>query len=339
MRKFVIISWVAGLAVLIVLLARYGTTDIIIAVGKVGWGLPVISAFYLVPLVADTRCWQLLLPRAKRPKLIAMVVPRWICSSINGLLPVAQVGGDVVRARLMMLRAVPGPIAGASIVADITVGIATQILFALLGLLILLQHDDGGATTLVVAVGVGLFTLLLLAFLGTQHLSMFGHMARVFERVIRIGDWTGVLGSAQELDREIKAVYARRADLLLAGIWRLLGWVAGAGEVWLALWFLGHPVSLLDAFMLESMGQAVRAAAFLVPGALGVQEGAFILLASTVGLTPETGLALSLVKRVRELLVGIPALLVWQIIEGRRLLDRPSDKQQEEQQQGRSSSR
>ncbi len=99
--------------------------------------------------------------------------------------------------------------------------------------------------------------------------------------------------------------------------WRWVGWVAGIGEVWLGLYFLGHPVGLADAVMLEALGQAIRGAAFAIPGALGVQEGGFVLLAGLIGLDPQTGLALSLVKRVRELGLGLPGLVAWQWAESR----------------------
>jgi uncharacterized membrane protein YbhN (UPF0104 family) len=96
----------------------------------------------------------------------------------------------------------------------------------------------------------------------------------------------------------------------------------GAGEVWLALHFLGQPVTWLEAVLLESLGQAVRSTAFAVPGALGVQEGGFLVLGRLLGLPPEVALAVSLVKRVRELLLGVPGLLAWQLAAGRRLLRR-----------------
>ena len=132
-------------------------------------------------------------------------------------------------------------------------------------------------------------------------------------------------GGAQALDKAIIDSYRRRRDFIAATAWRLLGWVLGTGEVWLTLYFLQHPVDLFEAFMLESMGQALRKAVFIVPGALGVQEGGFILLGAVVGLNPETGLALSLVKRVRELLIGLPAILYWQIMEGHNLLYRKNN--------------
>jgi hypothetical protein len=101
------------------------------------------------------------------------------------------------------------------------------------------------------------------------------------------------------LDNEIKAMYRRHRTLLLSAWWQMLAWIFGAGEVWLALYFLGHPVTLVEALMLESLGQAVRSAAFAIPASLGAQEGGYMLLGGLLGLDPEIGLALSLAKRVR----------------------------------------
>jgi len=106
----------------------------------------------------------------------------------------------------------------------------------------------------------------------------------------------------------------------VATTWRFLAWVAGVGEVWLALYFLGHPVTLVEALMLESLGQAIKNMAFTIPGALGVQEGGYMLLVAILGIPPEVGLTLSLVKRVRQLLLGIPAVIAFQISEGRHFL-------------------
>ena len=75
------------------------------------------------------------------------------------------------------------------------------------------------------------------------------------------------------------------------------------------LQLIHHPVGWIDALLLESLGQAIRGAAFAIPGALGVQEGGYLLLAPVAGLPPDAALALSLAKRARELLLGVPGLL------------------------------
>jgi uncharacterized membrane protein YbhN (UPF0104 family) len=104
-----------------------------------------------------------------------------------------------------------------------------------------------------------------------------------------------------------------------AGVWRLASWVLGTGEIWIALRLLGVEASLAEAFMIEALGQTIRTAAFFVPAGVGVQEGGLVLLGATIGITPETALALSLVKRVRELALGVPGLLAWQLAESRAL--------------------
>jgi hypothetical protein len=57
---------------------------------------------------------------------------------------------------------------------------------------------------------------------------------------------------------------------------------------------------------------------FFVPWSAGVQEGGYLLLASAFAVAPEAALALSLIKRARDLVLGVPALIGWQVIEGRR---------------------
>ncbi len=118
----------------------------------------------------------------------------------------------------------------------------------------------------------------------------------------------------------VRLLYRRRARIAACTVWQLAGWIAGAGEIWLALRFLGSPVSLGDALIVESLAQAVSSAAFIVPGALGVQEGGFLVIGGLIGLGPEISLALALARRARDIIIFVPALLAWQASEGRRLL-------------------
>ena len=87
---------------------------------------------------------------------------------------------------------------------------------------------------------------------------------------------------------------------------------------------LGSPVDWSDALLLESLGQAIRGAAFAIPGSLGVQEGGYLLLAPVVGLAPSTALALSLAKRAREILLGVPGLLYLRFANGAGAGARPA---------------
>ena len=77
----------------------------------------------------------------------------------------------------------------------------------------------------------------------------------------------------------------------------------------------GHPVGLGAAIAIEALTQATRHATFMVPAGLGVQEAGVMLFGYLAGVSGEVALSLALVKRMREILFGVPALLSWQWFE------------------------
>ena len=74
-------------------------------------------------------------------------------------MPVAGVGGDVVGARLAHQRGVSGAQATATMVVDITVGSATQLVFVLVGVGLLTagKTHDAAATAWGLTIGVAIF--------------------------------------------------------------------------------------------------------------------------------------------------------------------------------------
>jgi putative membrane protein len=315
MKQGLYAIWFAGFALLLTLIVQQGSWQVIEALAMVGPGIVAVTAYHLVPLVVDSWAWRVLLPRRHRLPMRDLVWMRWLAESVNTLLPVAQVGGEFLKARLLMLRQIPGPIAGASVIVDLTTTVIAQVMFAASGVGLLIQTGRTEHAMTGLLAGVAVFGALILGFYLAQRAGMFLLLARVLERLAGNRQWFSLSGDAAALDRAVGDLSRRQRRFWLACLLHLLGWALGAGEVWLALYCLGHPVSLADAFVLESLIRAVRAAAFTVPGALGVQEGGLMVIAPLVGLQPETGLTLSLVKRVRELLLGIPGLLVWHLVE------------------------
>jgi uncharacterized membrane protein YbhN (UPF0104 family) len=114
-------------------------------------------------------------------------------------------------------------------------------------------------------------------------------------------------------------IYARKSNLLASGILHLAGWLAGVGEVLIILSCMGHPVSVGEAPVIESLVQFVRGAAFAIPGALGAQEAGLVMLCGMFGIPPDQAFALSLIKRAADLVVGLPGLVALQVLEGKRL--------------------
>ena len=293
-----------------------------------GWWLIPITLYHLGPLYFDAVSWRQLFPALKRPRVLSFLWMRWIRESVSTLLPVAGVGGDVVGARLANQRGVPAAQATASMVVDITVGAATQLVFVIAGVALLAasRTHDAAATAWGLMIGVAVFAAAIGIFVRIQHNSMFGVLVKWAHRLAPKSWMSGFAGRADAIDEAIVATYRRRSALSCSSLLRLCGWAMGTGEVWMATRVLGHPLSLIDSFILESLSTGVRGAAFMVPGALGAQEGGLVLFGALLGLPADLALAVSLTKRVRELALGLPGLAAWQWVEGRRLLARQEGK-------------
>ncbi len=318
MRVVVSILWIAGLCLLLTLISLHGFGDVASAFSAAGWGIAIVAAFHSIPTLAAAWSWRLLIDEARRPPWTALLRIRWISESVNVLLPVAHVGGDVVRARLLARAGVPGAPAAASVIADVTLGLLTELLFALAGVVLLFTSAPEGGRRHGIVIALAAYTLLLVLFFLAQRRGMFRPLAGFIARFSGASKWRSITEGGAALDRSLTDLYRNRRAVALATAGRMAGWLLGTGEVWLGLRFLGHPVGLGESLMIESLSQALRSAVFLVPGALGVQEGGLMVLGGLVGLDPVTALALSLIKRARELCLGIPGLVVWQVEEGRR---------------------
>ncbi len=319
----------AFLAALIVGAALFTALVIHLDAGKVfralylsGWGLLWVAFAHFGVIVLDAQSLRVLLgPDEKRP-LHRLAWMWWIGYSMNALLPVMQVGGDLVRARLLSRSGIRGERAGATVVVGLTAGVLTLLLFAATGGVLLAVSNKDVINSLNLFAGLAAFGVLLFGFYLAQQRGLFLWLARALERLASGREWLALVGGAEALDGSIVALYRNRTAFIACCLWRLAAWIAGVAEVWLALFFLGHPVSVTEAFILESLGKAIRSAGFAIPGALGVQEGGFLVLGISIGVPGEVALSLSLMMRVRDILLGLPGLAVWQYIEGAGLIKR-----------------
>lgn len=177
------------------------------------------------------------------------------------MLPVAQVGGEVVGARLLIFRGMKPAIAGASVIVDLTLEAATQLLFTLIGLALLAAIGGGHALIPWIALGSLVGALGLVVFVLAQRYGLLGWIERKLAGLA--SNWRG-LSSGQLIGLQDYLRYIYRRRTAVAGVCHLLGWIAGSDEIWLAFYFMGQPISLTDAVMLESeitIADAVDAAA------------------------------------------------------------------------------
>lgn len=310
MNRTAIVSLTLGFALFVALLIWQGTGSVMSTLAGAGWGLLPIAAFHLVPLVLDAAAIQVLV--AKSCSLRRATLTRWVGESVNSLLPAGQIGGPIAMVRQMKQNGMAGREAAAGITVSTTLQAVAQIVFALLGLAVFgigATRGTGDGLWMPMLLATGLISVLLYGFYVAQRRGIFGWAFRTLSKMSSKRDWSSLLDRADAVDEIVLRMYGQRRQVIASFLLSLVGWIVGTVEVWLICHFMGFPVSWVDALLLESLGQAIRGAAFFVPGSLGVQEGGYLLLAPLVGLPADAALALSLAKRTRELLLGVPGLV------------------------------
>jgi putative membrane protein len=309
-----------GAALFTFLLIRQGAPQVLAAFASAGWWIAAVVIYHLaVPVVLDALAWRALFPKAERLSLWDTFWMRWIGESVSTLVPSAAVGGDVVRARLAALHGTPIPTAAATVLVDITLGVFLQIGFTLLGLGLIVTVTGHQGFVRPTLIGAVIGVLAIIGFFVVQRLGMFRFIGKMISRLANAEDWHSLVHSGNTLDDAIHMLYARRDGVVGCCVWTAASLIVGSGEIWIALHALGLWASVINAVILQSAVLTIRSAVFPVPGALGVQEGGYVLIGNLLGIPGDAAFALSLIARVRELVLGIPGLIAWQLIEVRRV--------------------
>lgn len=271
------------------------------------------APWFCVPLLATTLSWWLLFPPGKRLSFAEASLLSWIGLAVNWVLPVATLGGEVAKFELATQRATTRPpgrsLVAATLVVDKTTQVITQLLLVGAALAALSELSGRASALAASSRGVVLVGLALGLFLWGQHAGLFGRTLRALgQGEHRYGD------AANRLDAEISAIYRRRRALSGALLCRLAFRLLFAAEIYWAFQMFGVACPVFTLLLLESVVQGARMSAFVVPAGIGVQEGALLAAGQLLGLPVEALMAAAVLKRLRELTVSLPALVVWQYL-------------------------
>ena len=313
MRKAAILLLLAGTVLAGGLIAHAESDAILHAFTTLGLrGFLGLVTVHLGLIALMGVAWSVLGPGATAPFLWA----RLVRDGASEVLPLSQIGGFVLGARALVLAGLTAGLASASTVVDVTLELVAQLFYTMLGLALLAWLRPGSAIEV-----PAIAALVAMALLATLFVFAQQHGAGATERLL-IGLANRLLGPRPSgggtLRSTIAALHRRPAKLIVGTLLHLLAWILVGGETWLILTLIGAPIGLGAALVIDSLLSGLRSVAFMVPQALGVQEGGYILLGALFGITPETALALSLIRRARDIAIGAPALLAWQLVEGRR---------------------
>jgi putative membrane protein len=322
MKFRIVVIATLGAALAVYLVAFVGIGAVYSAAIALGWGGFAILCLYglaLCPILGAA--WYVLLPEPRHRSWWVFVAARMVRDAATEVMPFAQLGGIVFGARAAILKGVAPAVAFASTVVDVTTEMLAQIVFVAMGLGILSVRGArtpfaASLTTAsviglsVAAAGCGLFLVL-------QRRSVWITGKRA-ARLLR-----GAGAASAAVAATFDDIHRSPARIGLSSALHLAGWIGSAIGTWIAFRLIGTHVGLLPVVAIESLVCAARSAAVFIPNALGVQEAAYAVVAPLFGVGAEFGLAISLLKRARDIALGVPILLIWHAAEGQRALAKP----------------
>lgn len=321
-RGGVFAALVIGLTLLTLVVAVVGYRSVLAAIARAGIaGFAAYTLYWPLVILVLGGAWFAVAPGLGGRGFGILVWARLLREAGSDILPFAQVSGFLLGARVARAEGIALPLVVASTIADVTTELSAQVLYTLLGVAILVAQLHGGPQgasliwPIAGALGFLVFAACAFGMVQGRGVTWLGALVQRW--------WPDSVSRADAVRVSLDAIYRRPLRLLAALTLHSLGWVGSSLGSWIALWFMDAHASLWSVVALESLMYAARGVAFILPGGLGVQEGAYVLLAPLFGLQPSDLLAISLLRRARDLVVGAPILLIWQAREGRKLLGRP----------------
>ncbi len=306
-----------GAAVLAALLLRFDMSLVMQSLahaGFSGFALVVLAGFGAEAVLAAGLAP--LLPG--RPRLGVIFAARQLRDSASDVLPITQLGGLVLAARVLTLTGIEATTASALVVADLTAETFAQGLYVLTGVLtsLSLLSADAKLSAYIWAMLAGA-AFMSAGAIGFALVQLGGGrwVEKAAEKLFSVR-----LERAADFHEAIHAIYRRRGRMALSLLLQFAGWVVSGLWLWVVLRVMGVTASLWTAIAIQALVEGLRSATVFIPAAVGVQEAGYAALAPVFGFAPEIGLAVSLLRRARDFVVAVPVLIIWHMIETRRAL-------------------
>jgi len=314
-RLSLVLCAALGVGLTAALAAYAGIGAVYGALDDVGWlGIAWVCMLQLASMAFCAAAWRAV---AENTSFMSCLTARFIRDGVSNLAGIIPAIGEVAGARALSLLGATAGIAAASTVVDVALESLSQAIYTMIGLipLVLLVQPDQ-ATRWLLAISVAIVPIFA-AFVVTRRRGALQAAERIIMRIARLLGFASA-GEGLDLTRNVLGIYQRHRHVWLALLLHLAGWFMSAVQLWAAAQALDRPLSVGEALALQSIAYAARGAFFFVPGGFGVQEGTFVLVGAVLGVDPAIALALSLVLRARDILLGLPALMVWYGAEGRQ---------------------
>ncbi|MBL4689892.1 MAG: flippase-like domain-containing protein [Rhodospirillales bacterium] len=296
-----------GVVLLGFVVAEIDLAEVIVHVAKVGYGILVLVGIYFVAFAIDSVTWQMTIRGVPLDLRWAYRVwkLRMVGESFNAVIPAGGMGGEPVKASLMKTHyGINYREGAASLILAKTINMIALVLFLIGGFALMIEGRTLPKVYEYVA-GAGLlaFTLGVFLFFVIQRLSVTSLTGTWISRW-RIGRRVeDILHHIHDMDERLVHFYTLAKGRFAGALFlALVNWMLGVVEIYYALVFLDRPITWAEAWIIEAVAQMVRTGAFFIPAAIGVQEGAFLLVCGAITGSAPIGVAVSVIRRIREVI-------------------------------------
>ncbi|MDA0656708.1 MAG: lysylphosphatidylglycerol synthase domain-containing protein, partial [Proteobacteria bacterium] len=293
---------------------------------EAGIGLILVCLFAPFEQLLAAEAWRALFPPGSRPRRMQTLLASWMGSAVNTLLPVATIGGEIAKARILILWKYAGAQTAAATTVDKTIQAIAVLLWGLIGGAFLVFFVGQTGAVIGFLIGAVFLVIGIAGFIAIQLKGGFSLIAEKLAGWVDKEFGQALMQGVGAFEPAIREIYGSLGRLVWATSLRISQRVFLAGEVVLVGFLMGAPVGIVEAVILKGMIGAIRGASFAIPAGIGVQEGGYVAIGALIGYPPDLMIAVSLATRIREILPSIPFLLFWQVTEGRAFWSRPDNK-------------
>ncbi len=271
---------------------------------------------HIPTLYFDSYAWLVLMTKNKLSNSSAFLIT-WISQTSGKIFPTGNITGELVRVYLAKTSGQTFSYASTTVLVDLFIAAISLLIFGILSLLLILFKDsnlilNNGFTYFIVSIFlIFLATTLFIVIIRNRLLYVLLKKFS-FQKILRFN--RSKIMSILRLDYSLYKLSQNNRVLFHSLVLRLLGWLAGAFEIYVFLLIIDVDANFVDVIIIESITAIVRSIVFFIPAGLGVQELAFVMIGEILGFSYITSFSIALGRRLREIMVGIPAILYWYLV-------------------------
>ena len=271
-----------------------------------------IILIHIPTLFFDAMAWKVFIKNENFSILWSFIIT-WVSQASGKFFPTGTVTGEFIRIYLGTKKGLSFHESSSTVFADLVIATFSLFLIASLSFLIVLsnnvsffQNDNSFyivISLLILLSGCVFFYF----FINRRLLRLFLNLKNPLNFKLKRNNIKLLL----KIDYSLFKISSNKLNIFKATITRLLGWISGALEIYVFLMIINVEVSFVDVILIEAFTGLIRSVVFFIPAGLGVQELAFVIIGSHVGLSDSVSFSMAIGRRIREIGVGLPAILTW----------------------------